>query len=94
MEKTVAVWYKGSLAQYKISSGGSNGFFNAELIRFDGSAEGSPPREFALHKEGRHWTDDDTSQDLLDDLGKAIEIQLYGSEQSSNPRRYDNGRPR
>jgi len=32
--------------------------------------------------------------DLLDEIGKAIEIQLYGIEQASNPRRYDQGRPR
>jgi hypothetical protein len=93
MEKTVAVWYKGFLAQYKVS-GGSDGVFNAELIRYDGFDEGSPPKQFPLHKEGRHWTDDDTNRDLLDDLGKAIEIQLYGTEQVANPRRYDNGRPR
>ena len=91
MEKTVAVWYKGFLAQYKVS-GGRDGIFNAELVRYDGE-EGSPPREFPLHKDGRHWSDDDTNQDLLDDLGKAIEIQLYGTEYFSNPRRYDNGRP-
>ena len=92
MEQQVAVWYRGSLALYKIS-GGDNGVFNAELIKYNGPAEGGPPREFPLHKEGRHWIDDDTNQDLLDDLGKAIEIQTY-PEQISNPRRYDSGRPR
>jgi hypothetical protein len=35
MEQAVAVWYKGSLAQYKVS-GGRDGVFNAELIRYDG----------------------------------------------------------
>jgi len=92
MEKTVAVWYKGFLAQYKVS-GGRDGIFNAELLRYDGFQEGSPPREFHLHKEGRHWADDDTNQDLLDELGKAIEIQLYDIEETSNPRKYEQGRP-
>ena len=92
-EKSVAVWYKGFLAQYKVY-GGRDGVFNAELIRYDGAEVGGPPREFSLHKEGRHWSDDDTNQDLLDELGKAIEIQLYGTEQLSNPKRYNQGRPR
>jgi hypothetical protein len=80
MEKTVAVWYKGSLALYKVS-GGNEGTFNAELVKFDGPSDGGPPREFSLHKEGRHWQDD-----LLDELGKAIEIQVFGTEQGGNPR--------
>ena len=93
MEQVVAVWYKGCLAQYKVS-GGQDGVFNAELIRYDGAEGGSPPKEFSLHKDGRHWSDDDTNQDLLDDLGKAIEIQLYGIDQISTPGRYNYGRPR
>jgi hypothetical protein len=93
MEKTVAVWFKGSLALYKVS-GGNEGTFNAELIKFNGPSEGGPPKEFPLHKEGRHWIDDDVNQDLLDELGKAIEIQVFGTEQISNPRTYNSGRPR
>lgn len=93
MEKTVAVWYKGFLAHYKVS-GGSLGVFTAELIKYNGPSEISPPVEFPLHKEGRHWMDDHTNQDLLDELGKAIEIQAYGPEQVSNPRNYNHGRPR
>lgn len=92
MEKTVAVWYKGNLALYKIS-GGRDGIFNAELIKFDGPSEGGPPREFPLHKQGRHWMDDDTNQDLLDELGKAIEIQTINPTQITNLRRRDEGRP-
>ena len=92
MEKTVAVWYKGNLALYKIS-GGKEGVFNAELIKFDGPFEGGPPREFPLRKQGRHWMDDDTNQDLLDELGKAIEIQTINPMEISNIRRRDEGRP-
>ena len=92
MEKTVAVWYRGSLAHYKVT-GGRDGVFTAELIKYNGPTETKPPDEFPLHKEGRHWIDDTTNQDLLDELGKAIEIQVYGWEQISNPRRrYDDGR--
>ena len=89
----MAVWVNGFVAYYKIF-GGQNGVFTAQLIKYEGSPDSEPPREFLLHKEGRHWTDDDTSQDLLNDLGKAIEIQMYGIEQVSNPRNYNHGRPR
>lgn len=89
MEKAVAVWFRGFLAQYKIT-GGHDGFFKAELIKYNGAPEASPPNEFPLHKEGRHWFDDDTNQELLDELGKAIEIQVYDIEQTSNPRRSSN----
>lgn len=91
MDKTVAVWFRGSLALYKIS-GGNNGIFNAELIKFNGPSEGGPPKEFPLSKEGRHWVDDDTNQDLLDELGKAIEIQAFGTEHVSGPQRRFRGR--
>jgi len=91
MEQNVAVWFKGALAIYKIS-GGDDGVFNAELVKYDGALETSPPKEFPLYKEGRHWSDDDTNQDLLDDLGKAIEIKNITPDQVSNPRIYNSGR--
>lgn len=99
METTVAVWFKGCLAHYKIT-GGRDGFFKAELIKYNGALEAGPPDEFPLHKEGRHWFDDDTNQELLDELGKAIEIQVHDAEQisnlrrNSNPGRSDHERPR
>ena len=91
MEQNVAVWYKGALAIYKIS-GGDDGIFNAELVKYDGTSEASPPTEFPLYKEGRHWSDDDTNQDLLDDLGKAIEIKNVTPDKVSNPWIYNSGR--
>jgi hypothetical protein len=91
MEQNVAVWYKGALAIYKIS-GGDDGIFNAELVKYDGTSEASPPTEFPLYKEGRHWSDDDTNQDLLDDLGKAIEIKNVTPDKVSNPWVYNSGR--
>lgn len=92
-EQQVAVWYKGSLAIYKIS-GGRNGLFNAELLKYDGPEGARPPIEFGLCKEGRHWRNEETNQDLLDELGKAIEIKTFGPDQNSNPRFYDSGRQR
>ena len=93
MDQQVAVWYKNALAFYRIT-GGKEGAFNAELLKYEGPSETKPPTEFRLHKEGRHWSDDDTNQDLLDDLGKAIEIKLFNSDQVSNPRIFGSGRQR
>ena len=86
MDKIVAVWFNGFLAHYKVS-GGNSGVFSAELIKFNGPKETSPLDKFPLHKEGRHWIDDTTNQDLLDELGNAIEIQIYGPDKISNPLR-------
>ena len=91
MEQNVPVWYKGALAIYKIS-GGDEGIFDAELVKYDGPSEVGPPTKFPLYKEGRHWSDDETNQDLLDDLGKAIEIKNISPDQISNPRIYNSGR--
>ena len=90
MDKIVAVWINRSLAQYKIS-GGRGGIFTAELVKYDGPMEKQPPREFLLHKEGRHWIDDDTNQDLLDELGRAIELQINDPLEIANLRRQDYG---
>lgn len=75
MEKTVAVFHKGAIAHYNVSEEG-NGSFKARLLKYSGSPENDPPREFLLHKEGRHWADDIAGQDIVDDIGQAIEFQI------------------
>jgi len=75
MEKTVAVFHEGALAHYNISEEG-NGTFKARLLKYSGSPGNDPPREFLLHKEGRHWADDDVRQDIVDDIGQAIDSQI------------------
>lgn len=72
MEKTVAVFYEGQLAWYNVK-GGKNGNFIARLCKYKGLADRQPPFELSLHKEGRHWNNGGTNQDLLDDIGNAIE---------------------
>ncbi len=75
MEKTVAVFHEGAIAHYNVSEEG-NGTFKARLLKYSGSKENDPPREFLLHKEGRHWTDDVVSHDIVEDIGQAIEFQI------------------
>ncbi|HVE61359.1 MAG TPA: hypothetical protein VNA26_06055 [Chitinophagaceae bacterium] len=75
MEKTVAVFHEGALAHYNVSEEG-NGTFKARLLKYSGRPDNDPPREFLLHKEGRHWADDDVEQDIVDDIGQAIELQI------------------
>jgi hypothetical protein len=71
MEKRVTVLYKQGLAQYDVQ-GIKNGCFVARLYRYNGK-ENTPPNEIEMCKEGRHWKDDKADQDLVDDIGYAIE---------------------
>ncbi len=75
MEKTVAVFHEGAIAHYNVSEE-TNGTFKARLLKYSGSQNNNPPREFNLHKEGRHWTDNTVEQDIVDDIGQAIELQI------------------
>ncbi len=75
MEKTVAVFHEGAIAHYNVSED-ANGGFKARLLKYSGSPNNNPPREFLLHKEGRHWADDGVEQDIVDDLGQAIDLQI------------------
>ncbi len=75
MEKTVAVFHEGAIAHYNVSEEG-NGSFKARLLKYNGSPNNNPPREFLLHKEGRHWADDDVEQDIVDEIGQAIDLQI------------------
>jgi hypothetical protein len=50
--------------------------YKARLLKYNGRADNIPPQEFHLQKEGRHWSqDDDAEQELVDELGYAIEMQ-------------------
>ena len=90
MEKTVAVFHEGAIAHYNVSEEG-NGHFKARLLKYSGSRENDPPKEFFLHKEGRHWSDNVVQQDIVDDIGQAIELQIKNSDRpvysSVNPGR-------
>ncbi len=72
MERRVSVLYKGSIALYNVCSQ-KNGNFIARLYSYKGAQAAVPPKEFLLHKEGRHWEDDSADENLVNDVGNAIE---------------------
>ena len=72
MEKKIAVLHHGKLAQFNISKE-KNGHFIARLFSYTGNHRDEPPAEIDLHKEGRRWHDQGADQDLVDDIGNAIE---------------------
>jgi hypothetical protein len=91
MEKKVAVLHQGKLAQYSIKEE-KNGRFIARLFNYSGRYRDQPPSEIELHKVGRHWEDEGASQDLVDDIGNAIEHErgqiqkpVYHQRGNNNP---------
>lgn len=73
MVPEVSVLYKGSLAYFAVSKP-KQGIYNVHLLKYTGHLVNEPPRKFTLFKEGRHWSNDSINQDLLDDIGFAIEF--------------------
>jgi hypothetical protein len=80
MEKRVTVLYEQGLAQYDIQEI-KNGHFIARLFRYNGDRRDAPPQEINMHKEGRHWEDGGAKQDLIDDIGLAIEYEKKAPDQ-------------
>jgi hypothetical protein len=72
MYPLISVLYKGSLAHFTFTKV-TDGVFTAHLLKYQGHIVNEPPHEFTLQKEGRHWRNACTNQDLLDDVGLAIE---------------------
>lgn len=75
MEVTAAVLYDGALAHYDVQVRGDRECF-ARLASYNGNPSNTPPRQLVLHKEGRHWVSSDTSSQLPDDLGYAVELKV------------------
>lgn len=73
MEPEVSVLYKGSLAYFAVSKS-DKGTYTVHLLKYLGHLVNEPPRKFTLFKEGRHWSNNNVNQDLLDDVGFAIEF--------------------
>jgi hypothetical protein len=83
MEQQVAVLYEGKIAHYRILNG-KNACFVARLLRYKGNSI-APPSTIELCKEGRHWKDDDADQNLVDDIGLAIEQASTHQETPFHP---------
>jgi ClpP class serine protease len=90
MERTVGVFHKGAIAHYNVSQE-KDGTYKARLLKYHGSADNTPAFEFNLQKEGRHWSQDDNAeQELVDEIGNAIEMQkdLFEEPLYHSPDRY------
>jgi len=71
----ITVLYKGFLTCYSLALI-NKGTFKAHLLNFKGEEEDTPPQDFTLYKEGRHWKNAAINQDLLDDIGYAAETAI------------------
>jgi hypothetical protein len=90
MERTVGVFHQGAIAHYNVAKE-KDGTFKARLLKYNGHTSKTPPSEFHLQKEGRHWSqDDNATQELVDEIGYAIEMQrdLFGGPLYHSPDRY------
>lgn len=72
MAPIISVLYKGSLAFFAVSQLRDE-IFTVHLLKYQGHIVHEPPHDFTLNKEGRHWCNQSINQDLLDDIGLAIE---------------------
>jgi hypothetical protein len=91
MEKRIAVLHEGGLAQYSIREK-KNGHFVARLLSYNGQQENEPPQEIDVHKEGRHWEDEGANQNLVDDIGLAIDYENRPPDQPVSHRNGEDSR--
>lgn len=85
MEHSIVLLHGGALAYYLVSEDARGGY-TARLQKFTGEPGSAPPSNFELHKVGRHWQDEGHEQDLIDEMGKAIDL-LYRKEGPVDPER-------
>ena len=75
MEIKALVLYRDSYALYLISSENDN-IFTANLKRYDGNMHNLPPPCITLTKSVRCWKGSTDEQELVDELGEIIQINL------------------
>jgi nitric oxide synthase oxygenase domain/subunit len=80
MDPKVVVKYRGALAHYNIFLE-NEAIYQAQLIRYDGKPDQTPPNQVTLVKENEHWSGSSDKQDLLNKIGEVIEkrISYYNS---------------
>jgi hypothetical protein len=83
MELETVVQFNGGLAYYSISPE-SNGIYQARLLRYEGGSDRVPPAEVILVKGYRQWSGSFERQDLLNEIGKAIESRSRTGNPSEN----------
>jgi hypothetical protein len=70
--KAVVIFY-GNKAYYEVVHHDS-GIYHARLIKYEGSSDTTPPECVTLVKSVSRWTGSHHEQELLDELGSAIEF--------------------
>jgi len=74
MELETVVQFEGGLAYYSVSPE-TNGIYQARLLQYKGSPDKCPPPEVILVRGYRQWSGSYDRQDLLNEIGKAIETR-------------------
>ena len=75
--------FEGGLACYNISPE-SNGIYQARLLQYQGCSDRLPPAEVILVRGYRQWSGSYDRQDLLNDIGNAIEARTRNGNPSEN----------
>lgn len=79
MEVKAVVTYLGGMAHYHIIPE-ANGIYLARLIRYEGADVVAPPETVTLVRGARHWVGSTKEQYMVDELGKALEQRVRGSD--------------
>ena len=79
----VVVCYRDEIALYSVESE-KQGIYQAQLVRFHGSPENTPPEEITLTRGVRKWLGSHYLPDLLNAIGSVIETTLPPSERVLN----------
>jgi hypothetical protein len=72
MDFKAVVQFEGGIAHYHICPE-SNGIYQARLLHYEGNSTKVPPVEVILVRGYRQWSGSYERQDLLNEIGSAIE---------------------
>jgi hypothetical protein len=73
MEFVAAIFYNHFPVIYRIFF--KDNKYEAKLERYHGDPACQPPKNIRLFKEGRRWKGDIADQNVIEDLGLAIEVK-------------------
>jgi hypothetical protein len=92
MEIKALVLHRGYYALYLINSE-NEGIFSAALKRYDGNIHDLPPPNITLTKSVRSWKGSTDEQNLVDELGEIIEVNIQSGiifrEKDADPNAID-----
>lgn len=87
MELKVMIRYRGDWAHYQISPE-TIGICEARLLKYEGKSQNSPPPQILLLKSFRHWVGSSDEQNLMDELGYALDNNHRNRDDTSPESRY------